>query len=107
MTHPFEFLEAVYCTLGEALSAQPMAKFPFFFALKWCISTFPCLPGKFSHRVSWQPSRGFPALVSTITFKCGVGGDAPLSVLSASNSEVQDPERNLGLIPSQIHQDHA
>ena len=47
MTHPFEFPEAVYCTLGEALSAQPMAKFPFFFALKWCISTFPCLPGKF------------------------------------------------------------
>src|SRR5258708_23763440 len=42
----------------------------------------------FSHRVSWQPSRGFPALVSTISFKCGVDGDAPLSVLSASDSEV-------------------
>src|SRR5258706_4977063 len=88
MTHPFEFLEAVYCTLGEALSAQPMAKFPFFFALKWCISTFPACLANLSHRVSWQPSRGFPALVSTITFKCVVGGDAPLSVLLASNSEV-------------------
>src|SRR5260221_460188 len=45
-----------------------------------------------------------------ITFKCVVGGDAPLSVSSASNSKVQyvwDPERNLGLGPSQIHQDHA
>src|SRR5258707_7342305 len=48
----------------------------------------PACLANLSHRVSWQPSRGFPALVSTITFKCVVGGDAPLSVLSASNSKV-------------------
>src|SRR5258708_35397010 len=48
----------------------------------------PACLANLSHRVSWQPSRGFPALVSTITFKCVVGGDAPLSVSSASNSEV-------------------
>src|SRR5258708_16759499 len=48
----------------------------------------PACLANLSHRVSWQPSRGFPALVSTITFKCVVGGDAPLSVLLASNSEV-------------------
>src|SRR5260370_12367104 len=60
----------------------------------------PACLANLSHRVSWQPSRGFPALVSTITFKCVVGGDAPLSVSSASNSK--DPERNLGLSPSQI-----
>src|SRR5260370_20886790 len=90
MTHPFEFPEAVYCTLGEALSAQAIAKFPFFFTLKWCIwSTFLCLPAKFfSHKFSWWPSRGFPASVSMITFKWGVGGDPLLSVTLASGPKV-------------------
>src|SRR5258708_23061811 len=65
----------------------------------------PACLANLSHRVSWQPSRGFPALVSTITFKCVVGGDAPLSVSLASNSEVcPGPREEPG---SQIHQDHA
>src|SRR5260370_40273038 len=89
MTHPFEFLEAVYCTLGEALSAQPMAKFPFLFTLNGTYGqpSSACLL-RFSHKVSWWPSRGFPASVSTFTFKWGVGGDPPLSVMLASDSKL-------------------
>src|SRR5260370_1828095 len=48
----------------------------------------PACLANLSHRVSWRPSRGFPALVSMITFKCVVGGDAPLSVSSSSNSKL-------------------
>src|SRR5260370_30298917 len=46
-----------------------------------------CLPS-FSHKVSWWPSRGFPASVSMITFKWGVGGDPLLSVTLAPGPKV-------------------
>ena len=42
----------------------------------------------FSHKVSWWPSRGFPVSVSTFTFKWGVGGDPPLSLMLASDSKL-------------------
>src|SRR5258705_9480407 len=87
MTHPFEFQKQSIApwerpsVLSQWLSSHSSL------LSNGAYPPSPACLANFSHRVSWQPSRGFPALVSMITFKCGVSGDAPLSVLS-----VQDPE---------------
>ena len=88
MTHPFEFLKR---SIAPWERPSVLSQWPSSHSSLLSNGAYPPSPAclaNFSHRVSWQPSRGFPALVSMITFKCGVGGDAPLSALSASNPEV-------------------
>src|SRR5260221_5179298 len=88
MTHPFEFQKQSIApwerpsVLSQWLSSHSSL------LSNGAYPPSPACLANLSHRVSWRPSRGFPALVSMITFKCVVGGDAPLSVSLASNSEV-------------------